>query len=233
MADHSRKARELNTGFATLLLNTTVAETVSAKLNLASRAFLSDLRKEVRAIESESGITVAYGIEEICGVNAWSHAETKRWLEERGKELAIENAEKIGNTISMIDFIDKKVTNHDVKRMILYKVRDTDKGSFSKYVSKNILDSREVPKRDALGLPVPEIYYSVNEYWNAGRDFATKDLERMNGLIGGKILSMETNHQDRQHVMGTTIMGNDPRTPWWTATAARTTIQTCLSSAPT
>lgn len=65
-------------------------------------------------------------------------------------------------------------------------------------------------KRDALGIPVPEIYYSVNDYWNAGRDFATKDLERMNKLIGGEILSMDTKHQDRQHIMGTTIMGNDP-----------------------
>jgi glucose dehydrogenase len=67
-------------------------------------------------------------------------------------------------------------------------------------------------RKDALGIPVPEIYYSVNDYWNAGRDFAVKDLQRMNSLMNGKILSMDTNHQDRQHIMGTTIMGDDPQT---------------------
>ncbi|SAI51398.1 gluconate dehydrogenase subunit [Bordetella ansorpii] len=67
-------------------------------------------------------------------------------------------------------------------------------------------------KRDALGLPLPEIYYSVDDYWNAGRDFAVKDLQKMAALINGRIDKMDTNHQDRQHIMGTTIMGADPKT---------------------
>ncbi|MET0519862.1 MAG: GMC family oxidoreductase, partial [Burkholderiaceae bacterium] len=66
-------------------------------------------------------------------------------------------------------------------------------------------------RKDALGLPVPEIYYSVNDYWNAGRDFAVKDLTRMAKLLDADILKMDTGHQDRQHIMGTTIMGDDPK----------------------
>ncbi|MFJ1299337.1 GMC family oxidoreductase [Pseudomonadota bacterium AL_CKDN230030165-1A_HGKHYDSX7] len=66
-------------------------------------------------------------------------------------------------------------------------------------------------KVDALGIPLPDIYYSVNDYWNAGRDFAVKDLKRMAQLINADILKMDTNHQDRQHIMGTTIMGADRR----------------------
>ena len=66
-------------------------------------------------------------------------------------------------------------------------------------------------KTDGIGLPVPEIYYSVNDYWNAGRDFAVKDLHKMAGLMSADILKMDTKHQDRQHIMGTTIMGDDPR----------------------
>ena len=66
-------------------------------------------------------------------------------------------------------------------------------------------------KKDALGIPLPDIYYSVNDYWKAGRDFAVKDLTRMAGLINGRILKMDTNPQDRQHIMGTTIMGDDPK----------------------
>lgn len=73
--------------------------------------------------------------------------------------------------------------------------------------------NRVVPsktKTDVIGIPVPEIYYSVNDYWNAGRDFAVKDLQRMAGLLNADVLKMDTNHQDRQHIMGTTIMGDDP-----------------------
>lgn len=65
-------------------------------------------------------------------------------------------------------------------------------------------------KKDAIGIPLPELYYSVNDYWNAGRDFAVKDLQKMAGLINADILKMDTSHQDRQHIMGTTIMGADP-----------------------
>ncbi|SEK38396.1 Choline dehydrogenase [Roseateles sp. YR242] len=74
--------------------------------------------------------------------------------------------------------------------------------------------NRIVPSKthkDALGIPVPEIYYSVNDYWNAGRDFAVKDLQKMAKLMNADILKMDTGHQDRQHIMGTTIMGDDPK----------------------
>jgi choline dehydrogenase-like flavoprotein len=67
-------------------------------------------------------------------------------------------------------------------------------------------------KTDGIGLPVPEIYYSVNDYWNAGRDFALKDLARMAQLLNADVLNVDTKHQDRQHIMGTTIMGDDPKT---------------------
>jgi choline dehydrogenase-like flavoprotein len=67
-------------------------------------------------------------------------------------------------------------------------------------------------KKDAIGIPLPEIYYSVNDYWNAGRDFAVKDLTKMARLMNGEILKMDTKPQDRQHIMGTTIMGADPKT---------------------
>lgn len=66
-------------------------------------------------------------------------------------------------------------------------------------------------KRDGLGLPTPSIYYSVDDYWDAGRDFALKDLERMAGFLNADIKSTDVNHQNRQHIMGTTIMGNDPK----------------------
>lgn len=93
----------------------------------------------------QSGILVSYGIEEICGVDAWLHAEAKGWLQERGVEVTVANARKLGKTMSLSDLIEKKVTDGDVRRMIEYKVSDTEKGSFAKYVSKQIHETQEVP----------------------------------------------------------------------------------------
>lgn len=66
-------------------------------------------------------------------------------------------------------------------------------------------------KTDALGLPVPSIYYSVDDYWNAGRDVAVQDLHRMAQFLNADVTSTDVGHQNRQHIMGTTIMGNDPK----------------------
>jgi choline dehydrogenase-like flavoprotein len=67
-------------------------------------------------------------------------------------------------------------------------------------------------KVDGLGLPVPALWYSVTDYWDAGRDAALKDLDRFAELLGAKITSTDVKHQNRQHIMGTTIMGADPKT---------------------
>ena len=67
-------------------------------------------------------------------------------------------------------------------------------------------------KVDGLGLPVPALWYSVTDYWNAGRDAALKDLSRFAQLLDADITSTDVKHQNRQHIMGTTIMGADPKT---------------------
>ncbi|WP_347557217.1 GMC family oxidoreductase [Robbsia sp. KACC 23696] len=66
-------------------------------------------------------------------------------------------------------------------------------------------------KTDAIGLPVPSIHYNVDDYWNAGRDVAVKDLQRMATLLQADVKSIDVGHQNRQHIMGTTIMGSDPK----------------------
>lgn len=66
-------------------------------------------------------------------------------------------------------------------------------------------------KKDALGFPVPSIYYNVDDYWNAGRDALLKDLKRFSELLDAEIVKTDVGHQNRQHIMGTTIMGNDPK----------------------
>jgi choline dehydrogenase-like flavoprotein len=65
-------------------------------------------------------------------------------------------------------------------------------------------------KFDAIGLPVPEIYYSVPEYWHAGKEKALEDFKQFAKLLDADILSTDVGFQNRQHIMGTTIMGDDP-----------------------
>jgi len=65
-------------------------------------------------------------------------------------------------------------------------------------------------KKDAIGIPLPEIYYSVTDYWHAGKEAGIKDFHRFAELLNAEILSIDTKFQDRQHIMGTTIMGDDP-----------------------
>lgn len=75
-------------------------------------------------------------------------------------------------------------------------------------------ENRVVPsktKTDAIGIPLPEIYYSVTDYWEAGKEVALKDFANIAKLLDAEVLKVDTGYQDRQHIMGTTIMGDDPK----------------------
>jgi choline dehydrogenase-like flavoprotein len=65
-------------------------------------------------------------------------------------------------------------------------------------------------KFDALGIPVPEIHYDVDDYWNFGRDAALQDLNKFAKLVNGNIVKVDLGHQNREHIMGTMIMGSNP-----------------------
>jgi len=76
-----------------------------------------------------------------------------------------------------------------------------------------LAENRVLPsktKSDALGIPLPEIYYSVTDYWHAGKTQGLKDFARFAQLLNADVLKIDTQYQDRQHIMGTTIMGDDP-----------------------
>ncbi|MBO9197859.1 GMC family oxidoreductase [Rhizobium sp. 16-449-1b] len=77
-----------------------------------------------------------------------------------------------------------------------------------------LAENRVTPSKtkfDALGIPVPVLYYSVTDYWNAGRDKGLEDLNKIARLLDAEVLSTDVKWQNRQHVMGTTRMGDDPK----------------------
>ena len=75
-------------------------------------------------------------------------------------------------------------------------------------------ENRIVPSRDrvdAIGIPVPEIHFDVDDYWNAGRDAAVTDIARYAEILQGTITMTDLGRQNREHIMGTMIMGSDPK----------------------
>ncbi|WP_342755432.1 GMC family oxidoreductase [Pantoea sp. MBD-2R] len=77
-----------------------------------------------------------------------------------------------------------------------------------------LAENRIVPsktRQDAIGLPVPEIYYSVTDYWHAGKTQGLLDFNNFARLLNADVSKIDTGYQDRQHIMGTTIMGDDAK----------------------
>jgi choline dehydrogenase-like flavoprotein len=67
-------------------------------------------------------------------------------------------------------------------------------------------------KKDALGLPRPEIHYRTGEYASAGIKEAIALHERLFHALGVSEIHHWPGPQGAGHVMGTCRMGNDPKT---------------------
>lgn len=66
--------------------------------------------------------------------------------------------------------------------------------------------------KDALGLPTMVVHYDVNDYVRAAGEVVRQDYENFQKLLGGTIFSKNvTEWENRDHPMGTVIMGSDPR----------------------
>lgn len=75
-------------------------------------------------------------------------------------------------------------------------------------------ENRIVPSAehvDALGVPKPEITYAIEEYVRAGAEAVIEDYQRIAGLLGGTEIALNRTFAGNNHIMGTTIMGDDPR----------------------
>lgn len=66
------------------------------------------------------------------------------------------------------------------------------------------------PKKDAIGLPKPQIHYELDDYFRTAVDVAKQDYKRFVNLFDAKLLDDDSGPQNRDHLMGTVIMGSDP-----------------------
>lgn len=74
-------------------------------------------------------------------------------------------------------------------------------------------ENRIVPssQRDVLGIPQPEITYSVRNYVKNSAKKTRAVFAELAAMFGGTEVSFNDQFTSNHHIMGTTIMGTDPR----------------------
>lgn len=67
-------------------------------------------------------------------------------------------------------------------------------------------------RKDAMGIPQPEIHYAIDEYTDRGAAAGKVDFARIAQLMGGTGLryTAERQYANNQHITGTMSMGSDP-----------------------
>lgn len=65
-------------------------------------------------------------------------------------------------------------------------------------------------QKDALGLPRPEIIYRIEDYVRASDAKVKENFTAFAQMLGGTEVSFGEGFSSNNHMMGTTIMGDDP-----------------------
>ncbi|MBC3229035.1 GMC family oxidoreductase [Serratia fonticola] len=66
-------------------------------------------------------------------------------------------------------------------------------------------------RKDALGIPMLTVNYEVDDYVKAAKPVVEADYKRFVALMGGTVINDNTGWQNRDHLMGTVIMGDNPK----------------------
>jgi choline dehydrogenase-like flavoprotein len=67
-------------------------------------------------------------------------------------------------------------------------------------------------RRDGLGLPCPDVNYELSDYIHKGYDASVVQLRHIGTLFNAVEFNVTTQLNANNHMMGTTIMGSDPKT---------------------
>ncbi|WP_026879275.1 GMC family oxidoreductase [Ignatzschineria larvae DSM 13226] len=66
-------------------------------------------------------------------------------------------------------------------------------------------------RKDALGIPMLTVHYNVADYVKNAREVAYQDYAKIVAEMGEKVIVDRTGFQNRDHLMGTVIMGDNPK----------------------
>jgi len=108
--------------------------------------------------------------------------------------------------------IGKGLTGAELDRQIRDRAaRTLTINSFHEHLPEP--QNRIVPsadRKDALGIPQPEIYYSINDYVKKSAANTHELYAQIADLFGGTEVAFDDRFAPNNHIMGTTIMGGDP-----------------------
>ncbi|MCF6437652.1 GMC family oxidoreductase [Pseudoalteromonas sp. MMG022] len=128
------------------------------------------------------------------------------------KKLAIGN----GNFSEIIatEMIGDLLLNKDFKAQLKHKtIRRI--GSHTQHEQLPSIDNKvtlSTTKFDALGLPYPEVTWDVEEYVIKSAEHSVKVYQQLGKLLGATDTKINVNLASNAHMLGTTIMGDDPKT---------------------
>ncbi|AOA06186.1 ATP-dependent endonuclease [Pseudomonas sp. TMW 2.1634] len=98
-----------------------------------------ELRMAIKA-----GFELSIAIEELCGAEAWDHAESKSWLEPRPDIVKL-NSALLNTDQSFNSFLNDTVDDIKCRRLIANRIKWMKKNDFSKYVLKQMNECKTVP----------------------------------------------------------------------------------------
>jgi choline dehydrogenase-like flavoprotein len=127
------------------------------------------------------------------------------------KKLHVSNATP---TLSITaDLLARGMTGGELDRQIRNRAaRTVSIASFHEHLPEP--GNRVVPSpdhRDALGIAQPEIYYSINDYVKQSAADTHEQYARIAALFNGTEVSFDDTFAPNSHIMGTAIMGADPK----------------------
>ncbi|GAA4497511.1 GMC family oxidoreductase [Gluconacetobacter tumulicola] len=98
--------------------------------------------------------------------------------------------------------------DHDIRHMAARWVEFSTTFEMLPYSGNRITPS--TTRKDALGIPTMVVHYDTDDYIAAGAAKAKEDFVRFVKIMNGTIIDDNTGWQNRDHLMGTVIMGDDP-----------------------
>ena len=65
--------------------------------------------------------------------------------------------------------------------------------------------------KDSLGIPGIKVHFDIDDYVKVGGQHALQQYKEIAGLMNGKIIDVNSDFENHDHLMGTMIMGADPK----------------------
>ncbi|MBV8524236.1 MAG: GMC family oxidoreductase [Acetobacteraceae bacterium] len=123
----------------------------------------------------------------------------------------------LGNTAALFVATESLLKEHlmgrDLDERIRQQVaREVSINSFHEQLPDP--NNRIVPspnERDAIGIPRPEIYYSIEDYVRVSAQHTHEAYDKIANLLGATEIRHNDQFAGNNHLMGTTIMGSNPK----------------------